>query len=339
MHTAGGTAMLTASWSRNRFGCTEGLDLHSDGSCAAVMSQQLRQLNGEGWGELRGGQPRRAMQTIFDINNWWVGYEPELVRWMINATERSSGVGFVEYWTTQGYVDAPFYSMHLLAAQRLLRYRMRPMRRAINLLDAIRRAFPTAFRDCCRCDRLRVTGGRDGTRRSSLPRALGAEALRRIERGYGSLEAYERWQRAGQLRPCTELFDLLSPCFALHATPREIARFLVDKLGVFGLLGKPLAGLRTANLVSVGSRQLLRSTGPTLLHHRQHDPPYAARGLRGGAAALVGRQQRVVGRGKAGCAAGRLGTQSSAGSGCGGKAAHHVDEFSVNRNKVESRQR
>ena len=78
---------LMNSWYPNQHGCTSGMDMHTDGSCAELTGRLLG-LQGS-WSTTSGGGLARAYQTLFSYNDWWL-YERGTARWMIARTERVS---------------------------------------------------------------------------------------------------------------------------------------------------------------------------------------------------------------------------------------------------------
>ena len=70
-----------------------------------------------------------------------------------------------------------------------------------DYLRALRHAFPVAFERCCACSRADATNA---------------------------------------TLPCHTLLPLWGECFAAHTTPTQLAAFLVEELGIFGIFGNEM---------------------------------------------------------------------------------------------------
>ena len=158
-----------------------------------------------------------------DFNNWWI-YHPRAVEAMVTHAENVSNTTFARLWVRLRQADASF---HRIGLEGILHgpdtdaaARARSAITLRRLDEAIHSSFPEAHAACCRCS------GQALIRRTT-------DMDRFIHGGSG---------------PCFSLQQLWSPCFSRYATPREVGRFIVESLGMFGIWGNEISAVPAAVL-------------------------------------------------------------------------------------------
>ena len=227
-------------------------DLHGDASCGTLVAHTTRMLrypggvDGTPWLERRGNHGNsnsnsnsnsnnasaaaaavvheRNVRTRFYINNWWI-FDRTMVRAMIDRTELlarptnangSSAAGAVVAGaSTSSFVDY-FGSLQITDsafwgyAVEHLTTQPGATMRYVNLLDELHATFPAAAAACCRC----ATGE--------------------------------------QHHPCARSLDQLwGGCFQRHGVRNaQLATFVVERLGIFGLFGNEMDAVPDAALLA-----------------------------------------------------------------------------------------
>ena len=142
---------LIPSWFPNRHGCTATTNLFDDGDCAVWIASTLALGNGSGGiGYL--SSTRRAYQTVYDLNNWWM-YDVQMARALIDRTEEVQQKHFVSYFASLQVPDILFWRANF---EYLAQQPGSPMQ-ARNFIDLVEHHFPAAFAACCSCHRSSAT--------------------------------------------------------------------------------------------------------------------------------------------------------------------------------------
>lgn len=132
-------------------------------------------------------------------------------RAMIDRTEQVRQKHFVKYFASLQIPDVAFwdYTVEYFATQVGTTMQVR------NYLDLIARELPRSHAMCCTCHAQSAVHSRGG-----------AEAV----------------------RPCYLIEDLWSACFRRYASDKDIATFLLEKLGIFGIFGNVISRIPVALL-------------------------------------------------------------------------------------------
>ena len=149
----------------------------------------------------------RAQQTAFDYG-WgaWM-YTRRAARAVLSRTETIVGMPFVDFWVRARLQDAAFWSLHVATA---------------TLERAQSGSANTQPRELYGFEELTST---------DVYAAI-KKYLPKVHHGCCSCNS-----ELSLGRPCYDITDLFTPCVARHATAREVATFLTERLNVFGIAG------------------------------------------------------------------------------------------------------
>jgi hypothetical protein len=191
---------VTATWYEDKLGCTWQHNLWGSAACNALVARRL---------DLRahrdGPYPSKYAAQTAGVDQWWL-YDRDVVQRAVDLVQTSGGQPFWRFWWEWGTSDATFYDQMARHFTSVAEQGGPPMPQTVlNLPDEIRKAFPGAHRACCAC----------GAQKSS------AKALS------------DSW-RDSSGEPCRDLKHLWSYCMQKHESAQAIARFLVERLGMFG---------------------------------------------------------------------------------------------------------
>jgi len=192
---------VTATWYDDARGCTWQHNLWGNAGCNAMVG---RHLGLRAHLDNRSYPSKYAAQTA-GVDQWWL-YDRSVVQRAVDLVQASSGQPFWRFWWEWGTSDANFYDQMVHHFTSLAKQGGPQMpQTCLNLPDEIRSALPNAHRACCTC----------GANHSSA-KVLG-----------------DSWRdSAGE--PCRDLKHLWSYCMRKHAGAEAIARFMVERLGMFG---------------------------------------------------------------------------------------------------------
>ena len=207
--------LLVPSWYFDRHRCVTRVNLFDDSDCASWISHEL-QLNDRFISDAAAQQSHH--QTVYDINNWWF-YDKHLARAIIDRTEQlRKGEHFVRYFASLQVPDIIFFRANF---DFFARQKGCPMA-SRDYLRVVERHFPTAFSSCCKCSAILPQPNASSSGRTTASAATAA------------LHDEPR-------RPCYALTDLWGPCFRKHVhRPSQLASFLVEQLGIFGIFGNEI---------------------------------------------------------------------------------------------------
>ena len=194
---------VTATWYDDKHGCTWQHNLWGNAACNAMVGRRLDLLARHDK-RVHSYPSKYAAQTA-GVDQWWL-YDRSVVQRAVDLVHASSGQPFWRFWWEWGTSSAPFYDQMASHFTSVAEKGGPPMPQTVfNLPDEIRGAFPDAHRACCAC----------GADRSSA-KALG-----------------DSW-RDSDGEPCRDLKHLWSYCMQKHVGAEAIARFLVERMGLFG---------------------------------------------------------------------------------------------------------
>ena len=229
--------LLVPTWYPDRYGCSSTVNLYDDADCAVWIASGLSLGSDNSMGAQLSGLPtsylsgsKRAYQTVYDLNNWWF-YDRMMARAVIDRTEQQIGGGKKQApfhnhhpplthpppphtrppphtsHTGKHFVDyfaslqVPDINFWRANLEYLVKQPGSPMGTR-DYLRLLEKNFPEAFAQCCSC------------------RRIGAQA--------------------NTTTPCYALTDLWSPCFLSHTSPKRLAGFLIEQLGIFGIFGNEI---------------------------------------------------------------------------------------------------
>jgi len=222
--------LLVPSWYPNRYGCSASTNMYDDGDCAVWIASSLA-LGGSSSrrraalaaaassraASRRTTTPRDAPGAGSYLAGSQRAYQTvfDLNNWWFYDREMARAViDRTEQSVGSHFVDyfATLQVTDINFWRTNLEYLTKLPGSPMVVRDYLRvleRHFPVAFARCCSCRRRGATN---------------------------------------ETQPCYALTHLWTPCFLTYATPQQLAAFLVDQLGVFGIFGNEIDAVPDAVL-------------------------------------------------------------------------------------------
>ena len=138
--------LLVPSWYPDRWGCTYTQDSYSDSSCGVWTASRLKLTSFPDFTVSETDVQKKMWQTRFDINNWWL-YDRRTARAMIDRTEQTAAMHFVDFFAPMMMTNIPFWRYHV---EHLSQQIGSPLI-TVNYFELLQTAFPVAYAACCKC--------------------------------------------------------------------------------------------------------------------------------------------------------------------------------------------
>ena len=138
--------LLVPSWYPDRWGCTYTQDSFSDSSCGVWTASRLKLTSFPDFTVSETDVQKKMWQSRFDVNNWWL-YDRRTARAMIDRTEQTAAMHFVDFFAPMMMTDIPFWRYHV----EHLSLQIGSPLITVNYFELLQTAFPAAYAACCNC--------------------------------------------------------------------------------------------------------------------------------------------------------------------------------------------
>ena len=138
--------LLAPSWYPDRWGCTYTQDSYSDSSCGVWTASRLKLASFPDFTVSETDVHKKMWQSRLDLNNWWL-YDRRIARAMIDRTEQTAAMHFVDFFAPMMMTDIPFWRYHV---EHLSQQTGSPLI-TVNYFELLQTAFPVAYAACCNC--------------------------------------------------------------------------------------------------------------------------------------------------------------------------------------------
>ena len=138
--------LVVPSWYPDRWGCTYTQDDYSDSSCGVWTASRLKLASFPDFTVSETDVQKKMWQSRFDLNNWWL-YDQRTARAMIDRTEQTAAMHFVDFFAPMMMTDIPFWRYHV----EHLSLQFDASLLTVNYFELLQTTFPEAYNACCQC--------------------------------------------------------------------------------------------------------------------------------------------------------------------------------------------